>query len=74
MRRSQSCRTVSVTSPARNPGTSSTGAPSPCGTSCPRQVSLTQQPRQLEVHPRLAERAAPPAQRGRELGHVSDPM
>ena len=41
MRRSQSCSTVSVTSPARNPGTSSTGAPSPCGTSWPRQVSLT---------------------------------
>ena len=74
MRRSQSCRTVSVTSPARNPGTSSTGAPSPCGTSCAAPGVADQQPRQLEVHPRLAERTAPPAQRGRELGHAPDPM
>ena len=61
MRSSQPAMTPSDMSPARKPGISSAGSPSPRSTPSPRNTGSTSSRRELGLPAHLGERAAPPA-------------
>ena len=67
-RRSHRAMTDSDASPARNPGTSSTGRPSPRGTSTPAEDRVHEQAQQLGLPADLGDGSAPPAAVRREAG------